>query len=238
MRFVPLVCLATAIGIPAAAFADSDKSSVESRQADVDDANAVEFGIGAQVRRSRVSVRMQKLFLDDSPGPAEQDGAGIMFVRRAKQIDVVFGFGYDPIHAQEGYYLSKGGDPLVSGDADLVELDNKITWWTFDVSFIGRAKLHKILSMRFGAGVGLGLIRGHGYRTSAICTGSHLQSDCTTDPMGERQHEEIDVPVFPVLNVIAGFELRPTRWFALTIDAGLHTAPYLGVGLTFYPWKG
>ena len=23
-----------------------------------------------------------------------------------------------------------------------------------------------------------------------------------------------------------------------TVDAGLHTAPYLGVGLTFYPWKG
>jgi hypothetical protein len=55
--------------------------------------------------------------------------------------------------------------------------------------------------------------------------------------MGERQHERINLPVFPVLNVFTGLELRPVRWLAFNIDLGIHTAPYLGVGVTLYPWK-
>ncbi len=231
-----MVCLASVVGVPALAFADkSDKS--DTKVILVPEENPVEWGIGAQARRSRVSVRLQKLFLDGSPGPATQDGGGVTFIRRAKQIDIVLGFGYDQINPEDGYYLSLGGDPLQSGDADYVTFDDTLKWFTFDVTFIGRAKLHKILALRFGAGVGIGLIRGHGYRTSAICTSDQLQRDCAPDPAGERQEEPIDVPVFPVLNVLTGLELRPIRWVALNIDIGLHTAPYVGVGLTLYPWK-
>lgn len=229
MRLLPVVCLASVVGAPALASADKvDKAP---------DENPVEWGVGAQARRSRVSVRLQKLFLDGSPGPATQDGGSVTFVRRSKQIDIVLGFGYDPIHAVEGYYLSLGGDPMESGDADYVTFDDKLSWFTFDVSFIGRAKLHKILSLRFGAGVGIGVIRGNGYRTSAICTSDQLQRDCAPDPDGERQDKRIDVPVFPVLNVLTGLELRPVRWLALHLDVGLHTAPHVAVGLTLYPWK-
>lgn len=234
MRLVPLVCLLFATSAPATALADKKP---DDKPAATPDPNPVEFGVGAQVRRSRVNVRMQKLFFDGTPGPATQNGAGVSFVRRARQLDVVFGFGYDQINPEDGYYLSKGGDFTESGDADLVTFDDKLRWYTFEVSFIGRATVHRVLALRFGAGVGLGVIRGHGYRTSAICTSPDLQNDCATDPMGERQNDRIDVPVFPVLNVVAGFELRPVRWLAIDLDFGLHTAPYVGVGMTLYPWK-
>ena len=235
MRLLPLVCLVCAVGTPALASADKKRKADKADEAT--DENPVEWGVGAQARRSRVSVRLQKIFLDGSPGPATQDGGTINFVRRTKQLDIVLGFGYDPINAVDGYYLSKGGDPLDPGDADFVSFDDKLSWYTFDVSFIGRAKLHKILALRFGAGVGVGAIRGHGYRTSAICTSDQLQRDCAPDPAGQRQEERIDVPVFPVLNVLTGLELRPVRWLALDIDVGIHTAPYVAVGVTLYPWK-
>lgn len=225
MRFVPLVCLVCVVGVPAVATAD-DKPE-----------KPIEWGIGAQVRRSHVSVGLQKIFLDDSPGAATQDGGDVVFVRRSHALDVVVGFGYDPIHAVEGYYLSKGGDPMVSGDVDYVTVDKKLSWFTVDFTFIGRAKLHKVLSLRFGAGLGLGLIRGHAYRTSAICTSERIQRDCMVDPAGERQDEPVNVPVLPVLNLVTGLELRPVRWFAIHADVGLHTAPYVGVGLTLYPWR-
>lgn len=238
MRLVPVVCLA-ALGLPAVASADErDKKKAAERDDDdrVDD-DPIRWGLGVQARRSRVSVRLQKVFLDGTPGPATQDGGGVTFVRRTRALDIVLGFGGDQINPVDGYYLSTGGDPMESGDADLVEFDAKLKWYTFDISFIGHAKAHKVLAFRFGAGVGLGVIRGHGYRTSAICTSNDLQNDCVTDPMGERQNERIDVPVFPVLNVLLGVELRPARWLAIDLDAGLHTAPYLGLGVTIFPWK-
>ena len=57
------------------------------------------------------------------------------------------------------------------------------------------------------------------------------------DPLGERQDEPVNVPVLPVLNLVTGIELRPVRWLAIHADVGLHTAPYVGVGLTLYPWR-
>ena len=103
MRFVPLVCLAVGVGVPEIALADKDPESAP-----------IEWGVGAQVRRSHVRVGIQKLYFDGSPGPATQDGVGATFVRRSRTLDIVIGFGYDPIRPVEGYYLSKGGDPTVS----------------------------------------------------------------------------------------------------------------------------
>jgi hypothetical protein len=237
MRLVPLVCLVGVVGVPALASADKDKDKDKSKDDDDPPSADVEWGVGAQVRRSHVSTGVQKVFLDGTPGPATQDGGGATFVRRSRTLDIVIGFGYDPIRPAEGYYLSKGGDPTVSGDADYVTFDEKLAWFTADITFIGRAKLHKVLALRFGAGLGIGLVRGDGYRTSAICTSERLQQDCMVDPAGERQEEPTDVPVLPVLNLVAGLELRPFRWLAISADVGLHTAPYVGLGLTLFPWK-
>lgn len=225
MRFLAVVCL---IAAPSMAWAD-DKSAPDS--------DRVEWGVGAGVRRSHVSVGLQKLFVDDSPGPATQDGGGITFVRRSKSLEIDIGFGYDPIHGTEGYYLDKGGDPMGIDDVDFVEFDKELSWFMADVTFVGHAQLHKILGLRFGAGLGLGLVRGHAYRTSALCTSDRLQQDCDLNPDGARQREAVNVPVLPVLNVLAGIELRPIRQIAISADVGLHTAPYVGVSLTLYLWK-
>jgi hypothetical protein len=57
------------------------------------------------------------------------------------------------------------------------------------------------------------------------------------DPDGEQQREEIEMPVvLPVLNALAGVQLRPLKGLAINLDVGLHSVPYIGASAMFYLW--
>lgn len=203
---------------------------------DADENDRVEWGIGAQVRRSHMFLRLQKFFVGDSPGPATQDGAGLAFTRRVKQVEIVFGLGYDRLDGRDGYYLELGGDPLVAGDVDYVDF-RKLSWFTVEVTAIGRLRIHKILALRYGAGLGIGVLRGQLRKTDALCTGTELERDCVLDPAGMQVDEPAKLPpVLPVVNALVGLELRPFRPVAIHLDVGLHTVPYVGAGVTLYLW--
>lgn len=195
-----------------------------------------EWGFGAAVRRSHVSGGVQRLFVGDTPGSATQDGASLVFTRRTEQVEIVLGIGYDPLNGRDGYYLEKNEDPLLPGSVDYVEFDD-LSWFTVELTAIGHLQIHKILSVRYGAGLGLGLVRGEMRKTDALCTSDDLQNDCARDPMGTDVDRPVDLlPVLPVVNVLAGVELRPVRPVSLHVDVGLHTVPYVGAGATFYLW--
>jgi hypothetical protein len=197
----------------------------------------VYWGIGGEVRRTHVSTGVQHFFVEDTPGPATQDGAGIAFTRRQGRNELVLGFGYDPFEGQEGYYLELDQDPTGFDNVDLVEFSRKLSWFTIDFTIVGHINLHKILALRYGAGLGVGIIRGTVWRTSATCTSDRIQQDCELDETGARQHEAAKIPpVLPVVNFLAGIELRPAKFFAVHVDAGLHTVPYVGAGVTLYLW--
>jgi hypothetical protein len=215
--------------------------AVTSSTARADDAAAprdvIDWGLGAKVRRSHVSEAIQELFVEDSPGAAPQDGAGIELTRRQRQLEVVFGIGYDRLDGRDGFYLEKGGDPLTPGDVDEVVFDH-LEWFTAELTIVGHAMAHRILGIRYGGGIGLGYMRGEVRRTDAICTGGDLDRDCVRDPAGMQVDDPVDLlPVMPVVNVLVGLELRPSRFVAVYADLGLHTVPYVAVGLTLYPWR-
>jgi hypothetical protein len=196
----------------------------------------VEWGFGAQVRRSHMSLRVQKFFVGDSPGPATQDGVGVVFTRRVERVEIVFGLGYDRLDGRDGYYLDLGGDPTAPGKVDHVDF-RKLSWFTAEITAVGRVRLHQILALRYGAGLGIGLVRGEIRKTDALCTGADLERDCVLDPAGMQVDEPADVPpVLPVVNVLLGVELRPVRRVAVHLDVGLHTVPYVGAGMTLYLW--
>ncbi|MDB4952502.1 MAG: hypothetical protein JWO36_71 [Myxococcales bacterium] len=194
------------------------------------------WGMGVKVRRAWVTPYVQKLFMGDVPGTATMDGAGLDFTRRTGSSEVVFGFGYDRLDAIDGYYLEKGGDPLVPGKVDYVTFHNP-HWWTAELSIINHAQIHKFLEFRYGAGIGLGLIRGTILKTSAICTGSNIQQDCMPDPAGMLMNHPADIPpVLPVVNILVGLQFRPFEFLHIHLDAGLHTVPYVTLGATLYLW--
>ena len=227
--------LALALAAPptvTTAFADKDDKKDKD-----DDEDVVEWGVGAQARRMRVSRRTLKMFAEDGPGPAEVDGGGIVFTRRGKTLEVVIGLGYDPLDGIDGYYLEQNGDPTQPETVSYLEFDNTM-WFTAEVTVVGHAMLHKILGFRYGAGLGIGVVRGDVLKTDSICTGTDLQRPgvCGPDPNGVDVEKPVQPPVLPVLNVLVGVELRPFRFLSLYADVGLHTAPYAGVGATLYLW--
>ncbi|MCA9679880.1 MAG: hypothetical protein H6709_08820 [Kofleriaceae bacterium] len=221
------VCLAMALTIPASrALADDDDSS------------PVDWGVGVQAHRGHVSRGLQKLFVDDSPGGATQDGGGITFTRRGKQLELVIGLGFDPLDGVDGYYLKKSGTATTAGDVDYMEF-HQLQWFTADFTVVGRLSLHKILALRYGAGLGFGVVRGEARKTDAICTSDRLQQDCMIDPNAVDVDVPADIPpVLPVVNLLVGAELRPFRFLSVYVDAGLHSVPYVGAGVTLYLWKG
>lgn len=196
-----------------------------------------EWGFGARVRHQRISKRLQKIFLADTPGPITQEGAGVELTRRRQdQLELVLGFGYDNLNGNDGYYLEAGGDPTTSGDVDFVEFRD-LHWFTVEGTIIGNAELHKLLTLRYGVGLGVGLVRGEVRKSDAVCSSDDLQNDCEVDPEGEESDEPADVPpVLPVVNALVGLQLRPVDFLGINVDAGLHSVPYISGGVTLYLW--
>jgi hypothetical protein len=210
--------------------ASADGSKTESTKQDID------WGFGAKVRRSHASKRFQKLFVGDTPGPATQDGVGVEFTRRIERVEIVLGLGFDRLDGRDGYYLEKGEDPLEPGTVDYLDFD-RLSWFTIEVTAVGHLQLHKILGLRYGAGLGVGIVRGEARKTDALCTSDNLQQDCVLDPLGTDVDKHVDLwPVLPVVNLLAGVEFRPMRALAIYVDAGLHTVPYVSAGATLYLW--
>lgn len=202
---------------------------------DVDE-DRIDWGFGAKVRRGWATPYIQELFMGDTPGTATMDGAGFDFSRRRGGSEVVFGFGYDKLSAQDGYYLEKGGMPTAQGDVDFVTF-RKPHWYTLEVTVVNHARIHKFLEFRFGGGIGLGLVRGAVRKTDAVCTSSNLQRDCMTDPMAVEVNKKADIPpVLPVVNALIGLQVRPTNFLHIHIDAGLHTIPFVSLGVSLYLW--
>lgn len=194
------------------------------------------WGFGAKVRRAWVTPYIQQLFMEDTPGTATLDGAGFDFNRRKGGTEVVFGFGYDRLFAKEGYYVEKGGMATAPGDVDYVTF-RKPRWWTVELTVINHVRIHKFAELRFGGGIGLGIVRGAVRKTDAVCTTDNLKSDCMIDPMAVEVDQKADIPpVLPVVNALIGFQIRPFDFLHLHVDAGLHTVPTVSVGASLYLW--
>jgi len=80
-------------------------------------------------------------------------------------------------------------------------------------------------------------VRGSVRKTDAVCTSANLERDCMIDPMAIEVNKKADVPpVLPVVNALLGLQFRPTNFLHIHIDAGLHTVPYVSVGVSLYLW--
>ncbi len=194
------------------------------------------WGVGIKARSWRVSKRLQQQFMEVSPGPATGRGIGFDFTRRTGDIELAFGFGYDTLNGQDGYYVDNGGDPTVAGDTDYNEFD-KLEWFTAEFTVVGHAKIHKFLEFRFGAGIGVGMMRGEMRKTDALCSTYRVPESCMIDPNAVDVDKPADIPpVLPVINMLVGLELTPFDWLHVYIDAGIHSTPYVGGGVTLYLW--
>ena len=217
-------------GIEGGDFDNYDKAEQKQKKKD-----AVEYGVGLRLRGVFEPKFMLELFLEEAASGVFSPGFGLELNRRRENFELVLGFEYENVSPDDGFYLEKGDDPLTPGEApDYVEFDG-LAWFTADLTFVFHSPINDKVAFRYGAGFGLGLVLGEALQTDSTCTGRDIQNDCMPDPNGEQVNDPADLPpVFPVVNLLAGVQFRPTPKMTVNLEGGLRTLFFFGLSSTYY----
>jgi hypothetical protein len=214
---------------------DDDDLSPTTPTTSVMDEEKAQIGVQIRLRRVHIPKGLIELFVDTAPAGAAHTGIGADFVRRKGSFEFNVGFEYESLGIEDGVWIDKG-DTIPADEADFLEFDG-FGWLTFDAAFVWSTPVHDKVRIRYGAGVGLGIVLGEILRTDYACTSNDVDS-CTirTNPPAENNKTpEDDIPaVFPVINVLAGVQLRPVPNLTINIEGGLRTAPYFGTSIGYF----
>ncbi|WP_428268462.1 hypothetical protein [Haliangium sp.] len=186
------------------------------------------YGIGVRLRYVSIPTEALDIFFERTAGGATHPGFGVEFTREKGSTVVALGIEYENIAPKDGIYIEKG-DEIPQDPVDYVEFDD-FKWVSADISIIWNPYIiDDVLAFRLGAGLGVGYIMGDMLQTDYVCTGPDVSS-CMRDPQGEldRTPSEDVPPVFPIVNVFTGFQLRPFSHLAINVEGGVRTVPFVG----------
>lgn len=184
------------------------------------------YGVGVRLRYIHIPRQALELFVERSGGSASHPGFGIELIREKGDMAFTIGVEYDTIAPRDGVFIEKG-TRIPDDPVDYVEFQD-FSWLAVDVSFIGQQPIiGDVLALRYGAGLGLGYIMGDILRTDYVCTSDDVES-CMPDGNAQAVRETDVPPVFPLINVILGVQVRPFDNVAINIEGGLRTVPFVG----------
>jgi hypothetical protein len=225
---------------PAATEPDSTVSSFD----------AVEYGIGARVRSVWVPKAVLELFVDRAAGGAQNYGLGVDLTRRRGDTELQLGFEYEHINVGQGVWINKGENVATGDEADYIlspdASGHQLGWFTVEFTFLNHARINKFLAVRYGGGLGLGILVGELDHYNIICTNA---TNAMPEPgcvprrfNGTGEYSEgtetvvaYDLPpVFPVVNAILGLQIRPTESITINIEGGIRTLPFFGVSSSVF----
>ncbi|HZS40940.1 MAG TPA: hypothetical protein VFF06_29100 [Polyangia bacterium] len=115
-----------------------------------------QYAIGARVRGIWVTTAMLSSFLATSTS-TQNVSLGLEFIYRKLRYDVVTSLDFSFTQPDDGNYLSSGHDPAV--DSHYVQFRN-LSFLSADVSIIGHTWITNWFEIRYGGGVGLGVVLG------------------------------------------------------------------------------
>jgi len=217
---------------------------------------AVEWGVDLRLRNVIVPRGIVEWFLSRATG-ASNVGLGVDVVRRRGNNELQFGIEYERINLGEGVLVQSGGnvpqdtvDYILSPD----HAPENFGWLTFEFTFLHHTPLSKYVALRYGGGLGIGVMTGGVYRWDVLCattaTAASLEPGCipgdhipggtgVTSSDGDGAAESSPVkydlpPVFPVLNGIIGVQINPTPRSVVNIEAGLRTLPFFGMSAGYF----
>ncbi len=199
-----------------------------------DGASKVKLGVGLRLRSVFIPQGLIESFVERAPSGMSNFGYGLEFTRRKGNFEIAVGLEYEKLSLSgDGIWIDKG-DQIPLDEPDLVEYDG-FGWVGLDVSFIWHTKLHDKVSLRYGAGIGLGFILGDVLRTDYLCTGSTVDT-CSQKPGAENiKAKDQDIPpVFPIINALFGVSIKATDQIGINLEVGMRTAFYYGTTLVFY----
>ena len=216
----------------------------------------IQYGVDLRLREVFLPAGLLELFLDHVPGGVQSTGFGFDLVRRRGDLELQLGFEYEALKPAAGVYINKGdspniGNPNNQAAVDYILPNSNFAWYTIEFTFLNHAEINKYIAFRYGGGVGLGILTGGIPRYKVYCAAgasspSNLNPQCTpnTLPGGQATLDTTDLspqpanenvpPVFPVVNAILGFQIRPVDHVVINLEGGIRTLPFIGVSLGYF----
>jgi len=226
-----LLVVGLAAGTAGAQALDDDMGSSPAQPGTVNP-EKTHIGLGLRVRNVRVPKPLIELFVERAAAGSSNVGIGLELSRRKGQFEVQFGLEYEKIFIPDGIWIDKG-DQIPQDEVDFVEFEN-FGWITAELSFLYHTPIVKQLSVRYGGGAGIGILRGEIIRTDYVCTSSSVEScDPKINPENDKRPYDIP-PVMLVVNAIIGLQIRPTDEIFINIEGGLRTVPFFGATAGYY----
>ncbi len=222
-------------------------TAVAAGPARAEDAEKVEYGAGVRLRSVRAPKAMLQWFVESAPGGVSNGGVGVDLIRRRGNTELQLGFEFDRIQPAEGVWIENNSDVAAGDEADyIVGPDNnggkRLGWFTIEFTFLHHTPLHKLVALRYGAGLGLGVVTGELGRFDVFCVGATNdtpepgcvppQFGGSAMPTGDTpgQVDQYDLPpVFPVINAVVGLQIRPVSKLTINVEGGIRTFPFFGV---------
>ncbi|MCP4449280.1 MAG: hypothetical protein GY811_28700 [Myxococcales bacterium] len=238
-----LVLVLSLFGV--AGYADSAHAQDEAGEEDYDSAEGfsdgpalsdsaeVRHGVGLRLRYIFLPQGLIELFMEHAPSGVSQKGFGFDYVRRKKDFEFSVGFEYDTLSPDDGYFVERGGNPRNEGTTDFIEFDG-LSWYTIDAAIVYHHALSSLVSLRYGGGLGFGIVKGDIISTDSQCTGDDLQGgDCSkTGPEFAEKEDFFRYP--PVFNVLGGVQLTPGDNVAINFEIGMRTVFYTGLSGQYF----
>jgi hypothetical protein len=218
--------------------------------------NDWKHAFGVRVRGLFVTQAMMSPYLAASTS-MESASFGFEYVYRYPTFDIVTSLDMSFVNPHDGNYLSKIGDHPPNLDTHYVEFRN-LSFLSADVSVIGHHAFTNWFELRYGAGLGLGVVFGDVLLTNngPQCTYANASdtSQCypVNIPLGQPDTQgklkatetgEVDTaqtphrhvstdkpPVMGVLNVLVGFNFRLHKHVMAQLEVGFRDAIFCGAG--------
>ncbi len=243
-----------ATGAGTAAAEDSPDTTVDATTgeevAPVDDpANKVEFGLGVRFRNVRGPSAMVELFVENSAGGSSNLGLGVELTRRKGNSELQLGIEFERITPKAGVWIASG-DNVPQDEADyILDPENtdgnvKLGWITAEFTYFHHVPLTKQIALRFGGGLGIGIVTGELQRIDVVCastaTNDNPEPGCVPErfqggAVSEGNPVAYDLPpVFPVINAIAGVQFRPIENVTVNLEGGLRTFLFFGLSSSYF----
>lgn len=211
----------------------------------------VEYGVGVRLRSVWLPTPVIDLFVARSAGGAQNFGFGLDLTRRRGASELQLGFEYERINVGQGVWIARGEDVASGNEADYVlgpkDAGDQFAWLTAEFTFIHHTALNNVLAIRYGAGLGIGVMIGEIRHYNIICaagtTNANPEPGCVPQRFGgdgtySEGREVLQSynmpPVFPVINAILGLQIRPSDNITINLEGGLRTLPFAGISSSIF----
>lgn len=210
----------------------------------------VEYGVGLRARSIWLPKAVLELFLTRAAGGAHNYGGGLELSRRRGSTELQLGFEYERVNVGQGVWINKGDDVAAGDEADYVlgpgDAGKQLGWFTVEFTFINHAELSKTFAVRYGGGLGLGILTGELDHYNIVCvnaTNAAPEPGCVPPRYngtgmysgGVQSPVKYDLPpVFPVVNAILGLQIRPTDKLTINLEGGIRTLPFVGISSSMF----